>query len=300
MRLVRSWILFVAAFAASAVWALPEPAAPVITGENVQGLEATYDQLRPNLDHNAFGRPLILKSSEAGRNQKGDVYAVVDYPFAVVAKGLSQAQSWCDVMILPYNTKHCHASGGGANAMLALRIGRKAEQAPEDAQPIAFKYTVQSQAADYLRVLLDAADGPLGTRDYRIVLEATPIDEKHTFIHLGYSYGFSAISKFAMQTYLATAGAKKVGFTVTGKDSEGKPVYVGGMLGATERNTMRYFLAIDAYLASLFVPEGQRVDKRLDDWYTASSKYPRQLSEMERAEYFAMKRRETSRMKEAL
>ena len=302
MRLARS-LLLVAAFVASAAWALPDPAASasaIAEAGNAQGLKAAYDQLRPNLEHNAFGRPLILKSSEAGKSQKGDVYAVVDYPMAVVGKGLSQAQSWCDVMILPYNTKHCHAAGSGANATLTLRIGRKAEQPPEDAQPIAFKYTVQSQASDYLRVVLDAADGPLGTRDYRIVLEATPIDEKHTFIHLGYSYGFSAMAKFAMQAYLATAGAKKAGFTVTGKDSDGQPVYVGGMLGATERNTMRYFLAIDAYLASLAVPEGQRVDKRLEDWYAASSKYPRQLSEMERVEYFAMKRRETSRMKEAL
>ena len=155
------------------------------------------------------------------------------------------------------------------------------------AQPIAFKYTVQSQGADYLRVVLDAADGPLGTRDYRIVLEATPIDEKHTFIHLGYSYGFSAISKFAMQTYLATAGAKKVGFTVTGTDGRGNPVYVKGMLGATERNTMRYFLAVDAYLGSLAVPETQRLEKRLNDWYAASGSYPLQLSEMDRGESFA-------------
>jgi hypothetical protein len=306
MRLVRPWIVLIAVCAAGASWALPEPApratvsATAPEGGSAPALKAVYERLRGNLESNAFGRPLVLQSSESGRAQNGDVYAVVDYPFAAVEKGLSEAQSWCDVMILPYNTKHCHATGSGANTILTMRIGRKADQAPEDAHPIAFKYTVPSQAADYLRVVLDAAEGPLGTRDYRIVLEATPVDGKRTFIRLGYSYGFSALSKFAMQAYLATAGAKKVGFTVTGKDREGNPVHVGGMLGATERNTMRYFLAIDVYLASLAVPEAQRVEKRLNDWYAASGKYPRQLSEMERAEYLAMKRRETSRLKEAL
>ena len=293
MRLFRVSILFIAAWVAGAAWALPE-------GGSAPALKAAYEQLLPSLQDNAFGRPVVLKSSESGRTQNGDVYAIVDHPFAVVEKGLSEAQSWCDVLILPYNTKHCHASGAGADTVLTVRIGRKADQAPEDAHPIAFKYTVQSRTADYLRVVLDAAEGPLGTRDYRIVLEATPIDEKRAFIHLGYSYGFSTMARFAMQAYLATAGAHKVGFTVTGKDGDGNPVYVGGMLGATERNTMRYFLAIDAYLGSLAAPEGQRLERRLNDWYGASQKYRRQLAEMERPEYLAMKRKETARLREAL
>jgi hypothetical protein len=291
---------------AGAAWALPDPApqamasASLPDGGSAQALKAVYERLRPDLERNAFGRPLVLQSSEAGRAQNGDVHAVLDYPFAAVEKGLSEAQSWCDVLILPYNTKHCHATGSGSNTILTMRIGRKADQAPADAYPIAFKYTVQSQAADYLRVVLDAPEGPIGTRDYRIVFEATPLDEKRTFIHLGFSYGFSVLSRFAMQAYLATAGASKVGFTSTGKDSEGNPVYVGGMLGATERNTMRYFLAIETYLASLAFPEPQRLEKRLSDWYAASQKYPRQLREMERDEYLAMKRKETARLREAL
>jgi hypothetical protein len=153
-----------------------------------------------------------------------------------------------------------------------------------------FTYHVQARAGDYLRVMLDSPDGPLGTRDYRIVFEATPLDGRRTFIHLGYSYGFGTMARLAMQAYLGTAGAHKVGFTVTGKDASGNPVYVKGMLGATERNTMRYFLAVDAYLGSLAVPEPQRLEKRLNDWYAASGKYPRQLAEMDRSEYLAMKR----------
>jgi hypothetical protein len=295
-------LLVCATLAAPAAWAVPAPAPAAAATESsgAATLKARYADLHSQLDRSAFGRPVFLQSSEAGKTQKGEVYAVVDYPFSVVEHGLSEPQSWCDVMILPYNTKHCHADGAGRSTAITLRIGRKADQAPEDANPIKFAYDVESNNADYLRVVLNAPEGPLGTRDYRIVLEATPIDEKHSFIHLGYTYGFSALSKFAMQAYLNTAGAHKVGFTVTGRDGNGDPQYVGGMLGATERNTMRYFLAIDAFLGSLAVPEPQRLEKRLNDWYAASGKYPRQLAEMDRNEYLAMKRKEAGRMREAL
>jgi len=108
------------------------------------------------------------------------------------------------------------------------------------------------------------------------------------------------MSRLAMQTYLGTSGADKVGFSASGRDGEGKPQLVGGMLGATERNTMRYFLAIDVYLASLAVPEAERVDKRINDWFAATEKYPRQLHEMDRGEYVAMKKKEATRVNAAL
>lgn len=268
--------------------------------QGAQALKSRYEELRDKLEHNAFQRPLHLAASESGRDQKGEVYGVVEHPFTQVQRGLRDASSWCDVLILPYNTKHCHADGRGGATTLTVRIGRKADQPAEDAYPIAFKYALAAESPDYMRVVLQAPDGPLGTRDYRIALEATPIDERRTFIHLSYAYGFSAVSRFAMQAYLSTAGAHKVGFTVVGRESDGSPRYIGGMLGATERNTMRYFLAIDAYLASLTVPEGQRLDKRLNDWYAASLRYPRQLHELDRGEYFAMKHREARRLSEAL
>jgi hypothetical protein len=63
-----------------------------------------------------------------------------------------------------------------------------------------------------------------------------------------------------------------------------------------ERNTMRYYLAIDAYLNSLAAPAGERVRRRLDDWFSMTEKYRRQLHEMDREEYLAMKLDETRRM----
>src|SRR6476619_1169132 len=134
------------AFAAGAAWAIPD-VSPRATKSDADSLKARYVELGPSLEQNAFGRPIHLQSNESDRSQRGEVYGIVDYPMTVVERGLGEAQSWCDVLILPYNTKHCHAEGTGPATTLTLRIGRKADQAPEDAQAIAFKYNVQSLSA---------------------------------------------------------------------------------------------------------------------------------------------------------
>ena len=104
----------------------------------------------------------------------------------------------------------------------------------------------------------------------------------------------------AMQVYLATAGRGKVGFTITGTRPDGQPDYIGGVRGVVERNTMRYFLAIDAYLAALAVPASERLEKRLQTWYDATEAHARQLHDVERDAYLQMKRREYRRQQAAL
>jgi len=62
-----------------------------------------------------------------------------------------------------------------------------------------------------------------------------------------------------------------------------------------ERNTMRYYLAIEAFLGALAVPPPARFEKRIGDWFTATERYPQQLRELDRAEYLDMKRSENLR-----
>jgi len=95
-----------------------------------------------------------------------------------------------------------------------------------------------------------------------------------------------------MKTYFATIGSGKVGFTQTGTQSSGQPDYIGGMRGLAERNTMRYYLAIDAYLGALASPPPLQLQKRLHRWFTATEQYPRQLREVDRTAYIDMKRGE--------
>jgi hypothetical protein len=95
-----------------------------------------------------------------------------------------------------------------------------------------------------------------------------------------------------MQAYLATIGRNKVGFTVVSTQPDGRILHIGGMRGVVERNTMRYYLAIEAFLGALSAPPQARLEKRLHDWFAAIERYPRQLHELEQSEYLDMKRKE--------
>src|ERR1700761_6894888 len=223
--------------------------AQIWADDNAAALKDKYSRLAPQLKSNAFHRPIYLNSEETDDSLKGDIYAVVAYPFATVNSAFNDPQqgpaNWCEVLILHLNTKYCHAASDGNSATISMNVGKKTEQELGDTSRVQFNYRSVATSPDYFQVELSAAKGPLSTRDYRIVLEAVDIGNGRTFLHLTYSYGFGMAGRVAMKTYLATIGSAKVGFTkAAGGD------YVGGVRGLVERNTMRYYLAIDAYLDS--------------------------------------------------
>lgn len=250
------------------------------------GLKEAYGKLRGQLERSPYGRPLWLDSRERDHELEGDAYAVVAQPFSKVSAALGPVEGWCGVLILPFNVKGCSTSGNGDGSHLNLLVGRKGDSPDAASFRLEFRYALATRTQDYLELSLRAPEGPLGTRDYRLILQAIPVDETHTLIHLGYAYGYGMMGKAAMQAYLATVGASKVGFS----KEEGN--FVGGMRGVMERNTMRYYLAIDAYLASLDAPAQHRLVQRLNDWFSAVERYPRQLAEgIGRSQYIAMKTR---------
>ncbi len=251
-------------------------------------LHARFDALKDQIAHNAYGRPLVLQSTQASDHLEGQVYARVDQPYAMVQKALQGTDNWCGILILHLNVKMCHPLPTG----LDLALGRKYDQPVEDAYRLHFDYKLAAAGADYLKAELTSPDGPLGTRDYRIAVEVAPLDATHTMLFMSYAYGFGLTARVAMNAYLSTAGSDKVGFSVAGKDADGKPTYVGGVRGLVERNTMRYYLAIDDYVAA---PAPGQLDQRLSAWFDATERYPRQLHELEKSEYLAMKQIEAKR-----
>jgi hypothetical protein len=258
-------------------------------------LRAKYGGLQNQLSHNQFQRPLHLESSEAPDSVTGDIYARVDYPFEAVRAALNNPGDWCDILILHINIKYCRAAPGSQGAVLDVGIGRKFDEPLEQAHRVEFDYRVAAQTADFLRVRLNADAGPFGTHDYRIALEAVPLDAGRTFMHFTYSFSYGLAGRLALQVYLATIGRDKVGFAVTGTGSDGKPLHIGGIRGLVERNTMRYYLAIEAFLGAVSAPPQARLDQRLRGWFAATERYPRQLHEMERDEYLDMKHKEVLR-----
>lgn len=258
-------------------------------------LRAKYSALRDTLSHNQFQLPLYLDSSQTSTDLKGDIYAFMDYPFATVSKALKGATHWCDILILHLNVKYCRESVDKPGSNLTVHIGRKNEQALNIAPRMEFKYRVDSISSDYFQTFLDADKGPFGTKNYRFMLEAIPLKDGGTFIHLSYSYAYGFTAKLAMQAYLKTLGSDKVGFTVIKRLPDGQPLHVSGIRGALERNTMRYYLAISAYLGALSTPPQQQLEKRLRDWFASTERYPLQLHELEQSEYLDMKRKEYKR-----
>jgi len=286
------FLLTLGVMAAMALLAASADAAPDSSGAT---LLARYAELGPQLASNQFKRPIVLDSSESSRAFKGDIYALVDHPFGEVNALLNGPARWCDVLILHLNTKYCHPRIDASGTMLQVSIGKKTEQALEQAYQVDFVYRKGVQSPTYFETRLDADKGPLGTSNYRIVLEAVAVSGNKTFLHLTYSYAFGFASKVAMQAYLASAGSDKVGFTREGRQSDGQPAYLGGMRGVVERNTMRYYLAIEAYLNA---PAADQLDARLQGWFAATEGYALQLHEVERSEYLLMKQHETARQKE--
>lgn len=268
-------------------------ASPAGDENQTTALVEKYNALQSRITSSPYGRPLVLDSRQSDSTVSGDVHAVLDAPFATVSGALQSPRVWCEIMILHINTKMCRVTGTSSPTTIRLNIGKKEEEHVADTFALDLAYRLASSSSNHFGVRLDAAKGPLGTSNYVIELEAAPLPGGKTFLHLRYASSYGAASQLAMQAYLATVGRSKVGFSTVqqGQKSE----LVGGLRGTAERNTMRYYLAIEAYFATLDKPAAQQLETRLQHWFDATESYARQLHEMDRETYLTMKRKEYQR-----
>ena len=242
-------------------------------------------------------QPVFLQSTEVSGRLQGEVYALLDHRFDDIRQALGHAEHWCDILILHLNVKYCRASPGGPAEVLDAGLGRKFDQALSDVYWLKFAYRAAGIGDGLLSVWLQSPVGPLGTRDYRIEVQATPSTAGQTILHLRYSYTYGMAARLAMQAYLATMGSDKVGFSIIGQFSDGQPIRVRGVRGMLERNTLRYYLAIQAFLGAQHLPETKQLQARLQDWFTATERYAQQLHEIDREPYVEMKLREVQRQR---
>ena len=290
----RAWMAAAAlVLCSAAVWGQANISAPL----DAAALLQKNADLKNQLAGSPFRRPLVLESSESSNTVDGSVYAVVESSFAAVSRTFKSPDQWCEVMILHLNTKYCRPDGNMAPTRIKVSIGKKTPQQLIDAFALDFGYEIASASSSYLSVLLSAPKGPLGTSNYKIEVQAVPLPDNRTFMRLRYAYSYGVASRVAMQGYLATIGAGKVGFTQL-NDGQ-KTDYIGGVRGAAERNIMRYYLAIEAYQASLARPLDERLESRLKHWFDATEEYSRQLHEVDKASYLAMKKDEHQRQQTA-
>lgn len=278
-------LAFVLAFPVGAGFA----AEPGVNGAGA--LLAKYSSIKPKLEKNQFGAPIYLESAEKAESVHVDMYGVVNHPFGMVRDALQSPASWCEIAPLHINVKAC-TFRNTQPAQLTLYSGRKYYQPPSDAYPIKYNFRVVSRQADFLSLSLDADEGPLGTRDHRIIVQAVSLEAQTTLLRFKYDYSHGAVARMAIKGYFNTIGRGKVGFSLVGKG--GKQRHVEGVRGAVERNTMRYYLALQTFLDTLKVPQNQLFEQRISRWYDMTAKYPKQLKEIDKNSYLANKRRERS------
>ena len=245
-------------------------------------LRSAWRQLADARQETAFKEPLRVASAESRGALRGSLYAVVDRPSREVQAALAGPAGWCAVLILDPNVHGCRSQAERIEVVFG-----------EAKTPVVFSFQPDAVADDYVRVRLAADEGPMGTSDYAIALEASPLDAERTIVHLTFAQRLSWTSRMAMAAYFNTVGRGKVGFTVIDRDADGHPVYVGDLRGGVERNLLRQYFAILAYLDSLSEPREQQADRRVRTWLAHTERYPLQLHE--EADYFARKAPEVRR-----
>ncbi len=290
IRNLRKCFLFLAAaailFSVGSISAAEKPR----QGEDI--LLDTYHRNIARLERNSFGFPLFMNSFERDNRVHVDVYGIFDHPFSSVLNMLKVPANWCDIVSLHPNVKACTYRELPSAWLLTFYIGRKVYQPPEDARQVIYHYQNVEQRQGYLDIVLSAGAGPLGTKDHRMRFEAMPLDGGRTFVHVSYEYSDSVALRLAEKIYFATLGRGRVGFTVTGTDRYGNPIYTGGPSGALERSAVRYYLAIQSFMNTLRYPEESRFSMRISEWYDLTGRYRKQLFDLDKKDYITFKTKE--------
>jgi hypothetical protein len=287
IRKLPKFFLFIVA--AAILFSAGSASAVATLRQGSEILQDTHKRYMAKLEANSFGLPLIVESFERDDRVYVDVYGIFNHPFSSIANVLKGPANWCDIVSLHPNVKSCTYSELPDSGLLTFYIGKKIYQPPEDTRQVLFHFRNVVNQQRYLDIILIADAGPFGTKDHRMRFEALPLDGGRTFVHVSYAYRDSAALRLAAKVYFATLGRSKVGFTVTGKDRNGNPVYIGGPRGSIERNAVRYYLAIQTFMNTMHHPEERRFSMRSNEWYDLTSRYRKQLFELDKKEYLTSK-----------
>ena len=250
-----------------------------------------YQELQEAARRGPFGFPLHLHSEERQGLLSAEVLGIMDHPLQAFGAAVTEPASWCEFVPLNLNIKGCTIQWDTKEALLTLYIGGKGYLSPEAASRQPYRFLVPARQPEYVAVSLSALQGLMGTKAHQLEFEAASVADK-TVVALRSSYEQSAASKLATVIYLATTGRDKIGFSRERIGPDGQAAFVKGAQGIIERNLMRYYLVLKAFLDTQALPDSRRFEARIRTVYELMERYPAQLHEMERAEYLDVKRRE--------
>lgn len=270
----RPWpgLLLLLSLLAASLWA------PAVSAD-IADTAALADTIR----RDGLAARMLIQSGQQGDTARGSVDAIVDYPFAELNSALAGIDPWCEITFLHFNIKACVYREGSDGVLVTLYSGRMHYLPPEDAYRNEYVFREVRRNEQQLALSILGADGPFGTRDYEIRIEAAPLDKQRSLLRLSYSVSYGLLTRTAQRLYFATAGRHRIGFSM----ENGRPIR--GLRGMMERNTMRFYLALQAYLES---PEDDALTQRLTRWHTLTLEHPAHLKELPLEEYLDNKLRE--------
>lgn len=208
-------------------------------------------------------------------------------PFDTLRSRLHDKQAWCEIIFLHFNIKACVLNHQQQPTSVSIYSGRLYYQSPEDSFRNDYQFARYQFQDDYLGVLLHGPDGPFGTRDYQIKIQAIPV-EQQSLVHLSYAVSYNLVTRMAQRVYFASAGRHRIGFSQE-PDGNGELAPVRGLRGMMERNTVRFYLALEVFLDA---PQPEQLDTRLRRWHQLTEQYPDQLKELDEESYLSYKAKE--------
>jgi len=244
-----------------------------------------YLEIEKELEKNSGSVPFLVESSTNTNASLVDIYGTVKYPFEMVQNELLVPANWCNIVLSHPKVRTCTYTKVNDTWMLNIYSVNKSSESLEDAYEMEFVYRASELQPGYFDIVFTALKGPYRTKDHQFELEAIPLDKNITFIHGSYSFDYSVLVYFAMKILVGS----KTGFSISGTDSAGNPIYVEGLRGSVERDVVYYYLAILAYLDTLQSPSDQRFERRNNEWYDLTTRFKNQLFEMKKKEYFTDK-----------
>ncbi len=257
---------------------------------------AQFNGALTRIYNNDFGIPISLDSTARNDLLQGEVLGIMQHDFSSARDIFTQPEHWCDTLLLHLNTKAC-VYQNGHEPTIHLYSGRKFYQPIAKATRISLNFDIADRHDDLVRVRLHADKGPMGTSDYTIELTAIPLpasareqrQHQYSLLRLRFSYRTNWLARRMMNLYLNHMADNKEGFTIVDRQQQ-QPVYIKGLPGIIERNTMRYYLAIHTRLDG--VKQAHSMQQQFEHWFDATEIYHRQLHEVSKHDYLQAKSRE--------
>ena len=256
-------------------------------------LHERTQQVLASISEADFQQSIYIRSEEQESGASGSIYALVERPFSELSSLLDTPDAWCEITIMHMNVKGCVMDKNQQPPIIRMFSGRM-HYVPLN-QADRHDYILEETILDenYFRASIHGPEGPFGTRDYRIVIEVVAVDEERSLIHLGYSLDYTSLTRWVQRVYFATAGRHRLGFSRADEDSE---ELIRGLRGMIERNTVRFYLALQTWLE---LPEANKSKQRFTRWHELTEQHPDQLREQDLQTYLEIKQREYANQRRA-